>query len=149
MLDLDLNLLSENIRIHEQIFAETKEQLDKRCEGSKIKVQISRDDFDTLVIDLIFPCGREERHLILEHVKDVQMLLDIPFEKYIFIGSYESICSYTDGTIEAAIRTIDQQSISWLLEHEGFDKIFDSNHRQFEEEEESLSCCDQEDESTD
>lgn len=81
------------------------EQLIKRCESAKIPVELGDFDGDKY-LRINLPNGRETRSVTVYNFSRAQELLAIPFEKYVFLGEYEAICSYGDGTIEAALSTI-------------------------------------------
>jgi len=55
-------------------------------------------------------CGRETRPVILYSETAINSFLSITFEKYVFLSGIEAICSYDDGTIEAAVRPISTPS---------------------------------------
>ena len=60
------------------------------------------------------PCGREKRDITLWDFSSVSRLLSVPFEKYVFLSDYEAICSYSDGTIEGLVRSLDRMGTTFL-----------------------------------
>lgn len=52
-------------------------------------------------------CARDMRWLYITADNNLKKLLAIRFEKYVFLSGFEAICSYSDKTIEAAVRPLD------------------------------------------
>lgn len=55
---------------------------------------------------ILLPAGRGKRRVPAYTLDEVNSLLAVPFEKYTFLGPYDAICSYSDGLIEAAVRSL-------------------------------------------
>ncbi|WP_137279097.1 hypothetical protein [Pseudomonas rhizoryzae] len=91
-------------------FAIAKKLLAERCAAAGIALE------DIPVLDeepklkIGMKCGRNTRWLALWSGESIYQLLDIPFEKFTYLSDFEAICSYTEGTIEAAIRPISATS---------------------------------------
>ena len=94
------------------LLAAAIDELRKRAEAAHISFELRQLENGNKYTTLQLPAGREKRPISLfsrEHIKE---FLAIPFEKYVLIGPYEAICSYTDGTIEALIRPLGGM---WML----------------------------------
>jgi hypothetical protein len=89
-------------------------ELKARAEAKKIEYQEQRGPGGELFFTLLLPSGREKRRFSTYSIRSLQALLAIPFEKYVFLGSYEAICSYEDSMIEASIRSLGPSGY-WLL----------------------------------
>lgn len=108
MSDIDNEFEEEEIETSispEEIFA-AKKKLQARCETARIVFEeVNVTDEDTS-LKIGMKCGRNTRWLRLRDDESIVELLAIPFEKYVYLSDYEAICSYCDGTIEAAIRPL-------------------------------------------
>ncbi len=83
---------------------EELEKLQERCNAHNIPFEEYESEGDKhWTVGL--PCGREKEWIYLYELDHIKRLLAIPFERYVFLGSYVAICSYEEGTIEAGIRT--------------------------------------------
>lgn len=84
------------------------EQLKKRCTNAGVDFEILEDDDEESEngIQIKFKNGRQVRPLSFWSPRSVEKLLSFEFEKYIFLGDLDAICSYKDGTIEAGIRIL-------------------------------------------
>jgi hypothetical protein len=84
-----------------------KKELERRCKEANIAITESEPFEDEQIsLEVGFPSGREKRWIYLYDLDGIKRLLDIPFEKYFFIGGYNAIGSYSDNEIEAAIRPL-------------------------------------------
>jgi hypothetical protein len=91
------------------------EKLLDRCKQAGLSVHEQDDFFDEgkdYIVEL--PAGREKRRLYLHSEEQIQKLLSTPFENYVVLRPFEAICSYTDGTIEALLRTLERIPIKGL-----------------------------------
>jgi len=101
-------------------FAAFREELEKRCVASNIAVEEHVDFIGKKYLTVALPSGREKRLVHLADARDIQDMLSMPFERYVFLGGYHSICSYRDFVIEAGIRALvrampTQFLFRWLL----------------------------------
>lgn len=81
-----------------------KESLATRCKAAGISFEnVTESDGDWRV-RIGMKCGRNVRYLTRWSAGTINSLLELQFEKYVFLSDLEAICSYTDGTIEAGIR---------------------------------------------
>lgn len=85
---------------------EAKKELSVRCLAAGIMLEEEKDADEEPRLKIEMKCGRNTRELWFSTYERIQELLSIQFEKYTFLGDLAAICSYTDGTIEAAIRPI-------------------------------------------
>lgn len=86
--------------------AAAKSELTRRCEVAGIEAE-EHDGFEgEKYLQVALPNGREKRHRTLFSLKSITELLSVPFESYCFLGEYEAICSYSDGSIEALVRGV-------------------------------------------
>ncbi|AFZ24252.1 hypothetical protein Cylst_2008 [Cylindrospermum stagnale PCC 7417] len=84
-----------------------KEQLLQRCKDAQIETKVREDLLDgEKVLSIGIPNGREKRWVNCYRKEKIELLLNSEFEKYVFIGDYHAICSYSDGIIESMIRGI-------------------------------------------
>ncbi len=89
------------------LFEDAKKKLRKRCEASQIKCSEELGwDEETKILVIRMPCGREEYRVSVDNAREADQLLSIPFEKYCMLGEYVGICSYSEGTIEASVRSV-------------------------------------------
>ena len=87
-------------------FEAGKDLVRERCEAAGIAVK-ETEGFEegTVWLELHMPAGRNKTRIHLRNGGQVAALLSIDFEKFCMLGDYMGVCSYADGTIEAAIRT--------------------------------------------
>jgi hypothetical protein len=91
-----------------------KSSLLERCKAGGLKVEDKFSPGEELqVLRVYMKCGRETRPIRLFSEASINSFLSIPFEKYVFMSGMEAICSYDDGTIEAAIRPISSSLFTW------------------------------------
>lgn len=83
------------------------EDLKARCTaaGLEISTRVYDEDEGLTYTSVGLPSGRNKRWVGATGER-LQSLLNIEFEKFIFIQGHEAICSYTDGFIEAGIRGV-------------------------------------------
>ena len=81
-----------------------KESLATRCKAAGISFEEVTDAEGGWRVRVGMKCGRNVRSLTLWSAESISRLLALQFEKYVFLSDLEAICSYSDGTIEAAIR---------------------------------------------
>ena len=83
----------------------TRNELKSRCKAANIEIQILDDlGAGPEFLRLNFPAGRDKRRVFVIGLDEIKAILSIPFENYVFLGDYEAICSYTEGTIEAVLK---------------------------------------------
>ena len=97
----------------EQPRLDVRRALELRSAGTAISIKEKEYLPDQKVLILSMPNGKETRDFLLPtyRTKDI---LDVPFEKYVILGQYDAIASYSGGTIECSIRAIDNRSTSFL-----------------------------------
>jgi hypothetical protein len=83
-----------------------KKKLNERCLTARIAFEEVNVTDEETSLKIGMKCGRNTRWLRLWDDESIIQLLAIPFEKYVYLSDYEAICSYSDGTIEAAIRPL-------------------------------------------
>lgn len=106
---------NEKVSVDPEQFAKAKSELERRCKKSSINLTEEKDLFDKtpyLLLDL--PSGRETRPIILEDLSEIENLLSIPFEKYVFLNPYDAICSYKDGLIEGLVSSVERVPFSYV-----------------------------------
>ena len=89
----------------EEIVA-AKKLLAERCTAAGITLEEVSVPDEEPRLRVGMKCGRNTRWLGLWSDDSIGQLLSIPFEKYVYLSDLEAICSYADGTIEAAIRPL-------------------------------------------
>lgn len=88
-------------------------ELEDRCEAAGLKLE--KDTFlGEKLLSVEMPAGREQRQCVFWSSESIRSFLSIPFEKYVFLRPYEAICSYSDGMIEALLRTLEQMPIKMV-----------------------------------
>ena len=92
-----------------------KEVLQARCNsaGLELKEEIREEGSSYLKVGM--RCARAQRWLLLASDESVLRMLSVPFENFVFISGHEAICSYGDGTIEAAIRPLGNAPSSFVF----------------------------------
>lgn len=89
-------------------FEGLKETLIERCKNNNITYSFDKSLFDEESLILELPNGRNKRKIGIWSLEVLKRILDIPFEQYTFLGSYESICNYEAGTIECLMEPLDR-----------------------------------------
>jgi hypothetical protein len=93
--------------------AAAKAELERRCHVAGLRLKEEDNPFSKgekyLLVEL--PAGREKRQRTLWGTEAIRSFLSVPFEKYVFLRPYEAICSYSDGTIEALLQTLERMSL--------------------------------------
>lgn len=84
-------------------FDVAREKLERRCSEAGIELESKHDPILDEYLLVKLPSGRETRARMLADVEDIEEFLSVPFGRYTVLGSYQAICSYEDGTIEALI----------------------------------------------
>lgn len=88
----------------EEIIA-VRKLLADRCKTAGIAIEELNDpDEEEPAYKVAMKCGRNSRWLYFSNDSSINKFLSIPFEKYSFLGDFDAICSYSDGSIEAGIR---------------------------------------------
>ena len=84
-----------------------KEKLRQRCDAARIKHadELGFDE-ESKILVVNMPCGRDTFRVSIDRTQEAERLLSIPFEKYCMLGEYVGVCSYSDGTIEASVRSV-------------------------------------------
>lgn len=108
MTDPDIEFEEESIEaaVPPEEIAAAKKLLAERCKTAGITLEEVSIPDEELRIRVGMNCGRNTRWLSLWADESINQLLSIPFEKYVFLADLETICSYSDGTIEAGIRPV-------------------------------------------
>lgn len=91
-------------------------ELDARCKAASIKFEEVTVSEGRRFIRIHLPAGRITQPLLLSNTEDIQNLLAIPFEKYVLLGDYAAICSYTEGVIEAGLASAARLPLRMLLQ---------------------------------
>lgn len=82
------------------------EDLKKRCLSAKIGFSIDTNPLGETYGRIDFPNGNSKRPIIVSSESRATSLLGVAFEDYSHVEGFEALCSYKNGTIEAAIRAI-------------------------------------------
>lgn len=105
--DFLLETEDENLIDNSNEFSIALEELRKRCTAAKVELQEQTYGDGQKYVVVKLPAGRDKRQISLHNAKNINAFLSVLFEKYVFIGEYAAICSYEDGYIEAAVRSLD------------------------------------------
>jgi len=98
-----------------KLIEKTFKAVKERCDAFNIEYE-ERSFEDVKYLILLMPNGRNKRNLRLIDPPRCKKLLSIGFEKYKFLGEYEAICSYEDGSIEALINYDGYfRRLEWIL----------------------------------
>ncbi|GAA4774805.1 hypothetical protein GCM10023219_22910 [Stakelama sediminis] len=93
---------------------ESLAELKKRCEAAKIEIRTrSFEDDGVTYTSVGLPSGRAKRWVGATGDR-LERLLQVPFEKFVFLQGFEAICSYEDGFIEAGVRGIPVSTMAIL-----------------------------------
>jgi hypothetical protein len=84
-------------------FNELLAQLESRCKAASMKVEQLEGFEGQRYVRVDFPAGRQTEEVSFFGTEGIRGLLSIPFEKYVFVGGYDALCSYEDEVIEAGI----------------------------------------------
>lgn len=87
----------------------------KRCSDAGIGCQLHEPDIGLAFYVVTTPCGRDKRSIYVHSDREAERLLDVPFERYTLLADYVAICSYQEGTIEAAIRPLGPMPSSFVF----------------------------------
>ena len=98
--------LCEDVPTKEVISA--RQSLEDRCKAAGITLKEVTIPNEELLLRVGMKCGRDTRWLGLWNDESLIQLLSIEFERYVYLSNLEAICSYVDGTIEAAVRPLVQ-----------------------------------------
>jgi hypothetical protein len=77
--------------------------LKQRCENAALEVREREYEDGQIFRSVLFPSGREKRQVPASGER-AESLLEIEFEKFVFLPNLEAICSYREQYIEAEIR---------------------------------------------
>jgi hypothetical protein len=104
--DADAALDDEGIEppIPLQELLKARADLAARCKSAGLTLEERTQTEHAPSFKLGMKCGRDVRWLFFGSDEGIARILSVPFEKFVFLGDYEAICSYQDGLIEAAIR---------------------------------------------
>lgn len=108
MTDIDNAFEEEEIEVAippEEVEA-AKNLLAERCKAAGITLEEVSIPDDEPRLKVGMKCGRNTRWLTLWSYENINQILAIPFEKFVYLSDLGAICSYADGTIEAAIRPL-------------------------------------------
>ena len=78
--------------------------LKKRCEKAELELREREYEDGQIFRSVLLPSGRDKRAVPASGER-AESLLEIEFEKFVFLPNLEAICSYPDQYIEAAIRS--------------------------------------------
>lgn len=83
------------------------EELNRRCSAANIEVRTRKyeEDEGLTYTSIALPSGREKRWVGATGDR-LPRLLNVPFEKFVFLQGYEAVCCYEAGFIEAGIRGV-------------------------------------------
>ncbi len=97
------NVDEEHGEIEPGLMAAIK-KLKHRCDAANIPYTDVSDFDGDVGVELKMKNGRNFRPLSFWTTTGIEGMLALPFEKYVFLGDLEAICSYTDGIIEVGLR---------------------------------------------
>jgi hypothetical protein len=80
------------------------ELIRRRCADAGIKIEEVANPDRSPAFFVELPNGRDTRRVVIATLRDAERLLEAPFERYVFVGDYQAICSYDEGIIEGGIR---------------------------------------------
>jgi hypothetical protein len=110
MADLDDEEIVEppEAPVRSQEVEKAKKDITERCRlaGLALEEEPSWRDDGGPMLKLGIRCGREARWIHFGSDKRIVNLSSIAFEKYVFLSGYDAICSYQDGSVEAAVSSI-------------------------------------------
>ena len=86
--------------------------LEKRCAASGRKLSKGTfegpNELEEEFVRIEIPNGKETRPCSITTKAGLRAFLESPFERFVFLGDLDAVCSYEDGTIEAVIRPLSQ-----------------------------------------
>lgn len=95
-------------------YLELQQKLLERCNDAGIEAEIREFFDDETYVAVGLPNGREKRWTSFSSVEAIRTVLDIEFEKYVFIGDFVAIADYSENFIEAVVRPITSISRRFL-----------------------------------
>lgn len=104
---------------HEEKFGAGLQDLAKRCDVAGIRLSresLSPPDPENYLV-VHMPSGRSTRPVVLFDSDRLAKFLSIEFEKYVFLSGLAAVCSYSNGTIEAALRFVSPMNSYSLSRH--------------------------------
>ena len=90
---------------------EARAELSKRCKAAGIPVEEQDGLAGEKYLQIALPNGREKRYRTFFSLHSITEFLAVPFERYTFVGGYEAICCYDEGSIEALVRGVGQSNM--------------------------------------
>lgn len=90
-------------------FRAAASRLTSRCTAKGIAVKIDDDEPEEQLVTVSMPNGKVTRDVMLASADEIESLLAVPFERFVFLGAYDAIASYSDGTIECLVRPLDNR----------------------------------------
>ena len=69
------------------------EQLRERCSKANLKTEDPQEE-NSFLLKLSMPEGRDTRPVYIRTSDAAQALLDIPFERFVFLSNYDAVCSF-------------------------------------------------------
>ena len=99
-----------DIEIDRKTLLELLDQIVERCKSAKIDCEYVKN-ISGNVLSINMPAGRSKRVIYVANIEQARALLEANFEKYVFVGDYNAICSYSDGYIEAALGNLGPASM--------------------------------------
>ncbi|MCU7917130.1 MAG: hypothetical protein KZQ95_02085 [Candidatus Thiodiazotropha sp. (ex Epidulcina cf. delphinae)] len=86
----------------------------ERCTSASLEAEVKEYfDGDTYV-SVGIPNGREKRWTSFGSAEAIKEILEIDFEKYVFLGDFVAIANYSENSIEAVVRAINGMPRSFL-----------------------------------
>ncbi|EAQ27964.1 hypothetical protein NAP1_10233 [Erythrobacter sp. NAP1] len=104
-LDLDDDIVGE-IEIdfaNDEIERGAIGQLKERCDAADIEVREREFEDGEKLLSILLPRGRNTRAVPASGGR-ADKLLEIKFEKYVFLEGFDAVCCYNEQTIEALVR---------------------------------------------
>src|SRR5271166_3439983 len=94
----------EEIDVPSVSFPSALDEIKGRCEARGIEFSQRILNDGTQYALVLLNAGREKRELFIGSEEIARWIRSIYFEEYVFVSGFEAVCSYSKGTIEAAIR---------------------------------------------
>ena len=86
---------------------ELKAELETRCKSAKFPIEdVEGLEEGQMACRIGMPSGRDHRWVYCWYEADYQRILDISFERFVFLQGLDAICNYERGEIEASVKTL-------------------------------------------
>lgn len=96
-------------------FQAAAEELKQRCNANGIPFDQKVGPFGLSCVQVRLPQGRGTRNVNLGIEEQIRVMLDIEFEKFVFLGKYLAICSCSSGVIEAGVQSLSEGGLRRLV----------------------------------